>query len=749
MNFDKKGYKYPEKLKKFGIQHPCLRLLATKYEKEIPWQQFVKNETTLLAFSKTLVKNLHDKIDLSNKPEVSFYVNKTNVDLQNALNVDPDVNVSEKKALQECLDEKGEDAAIDLLVEMINSKKQVAYKKWWLLVNKKFKHNPSFTYLILKPIFDSTKKGKRRVLPKPSISTLRWLEIQIEKNRITPKDNLAKCYFQKFVQQGNFNIENGWQYISAKKDHATVLSASVQESGWCIASESMAKLYLKHFDFYILKKNYKPIVALRVDAKKKTIVECQGLHNKSPEKWFWDIHFFSKYLDLKLDHRIKSYNKSIQDTPQSIQNELWWDERLNLFPLAIQFYPTQLPKRKQILTPDMLSVCMNYTIIEKIKSVNNVILPYQTIVDTITNYASLFDQLSGYCKVEELGKIKELSLQNCLEKVEEMDISLAGIERLPDFIKTNASFLNALSKNIPEDFSLLLGRKTKENKEKKQLEQILPSSKNEPLELAIIRAANVILTNPSSDFSDRIFNSELKQHRQFKFLRAKAWVKAIEENPTFYFALPKDLRKKSFWQPETGLENKKMLEEWVTNVKQKPWLLTQQNTVPKSVRYHGAILHAYIEGWLPLLRENPLSIEHKIGKGYHQKKVHLALPALCVHSVFHAMVIGFQRKLTYHASMWRTASVQLRSIPAMQLAALLSTNNTASHGLLTGYLPTLYTSTPNPNIDDPLIYFIYLMLTGKSQDVSSMYYSTNVERDFGFQPLPKLSKEEKLILKKL
>lgn len=160
MKIDAKIYRYPEKLKKFGIHHPGLRILATKYEKEIPWQQVVKNESTLIDFTKTLLKKLHEDTDLSKNPDSTFYVKKSNVDLQNALNNDPDINLAEKKSLKQCLDEKGEDTAIELLVAMINSKKQVAYKKWWNLVNKQFKTNPIFTYLILKPIYDSTKKEK-------------------------------------------------------------------------------------------------------------------------------------------------------------------------------------------------------------------------------------------------------------------------------------------------------------------------------------------------------------------------------------------------------------------------------------------------------------------------------------------------------------------------------------------------------------------------------------------------------------
>lgn len=752
MKFNSSPFRYPDKLKKFGIENPGLKILGTKYEKEIPWQVEVKNEATFLSYiTKILLPDLFFSIDLNDNPTSNYFVSFIDVDLENALNLDPEINLKEKNAIRHVLETEGEIAATQLLVDTINKNKYKAYFNWWKIVNKNFKNNPAFVYLILRSIYDGTKKGARRILPKPSVETLVWMHIQLNKGKLDPKVHFGKLYFHKLARRGNYDFKFGWQYIPQGEENASLLSSSSQGSGWCIAVEWYAKLHLIQSEFFILRFNGKPVVALRIDPKTKRVVECQGLHNKRPYEWFWDIRFFTETLNLEMQHNKVSLKSWTKENPLSKQSVSWWEKRFQILPFASNYHPDQLIRKKFEPDPKSIMMYLDFMSLEEIYTKMKGKLNVQSLYKIVPVYPSLLIKLIDKgIALNQVKKLKSESLKFNIEKVEEMDISVEEIHKLPDFIKLDPTFQDALSKHLPTGFKQLTQQQKGRNKRFKSqptFDEIIPASNSEPVELALQRAISIILTNPTSDFSDRIFSEELKKHPEFKTIRTKAWVEAVRENPTYFFALPLDIRKKKIIEPESGLEKVALLNEWIPKIIEKPWVLTQKNTVPKSIRYHKCLLHAYLQGWEPKLRENPLNVELKIGAGYHQKKVYLALPALCLHSVFHSIVIGFQRNMSYHAVNWRIASKQLRSIPAMQLAVLMSATNSASEGLLNGYLPSLYSSTPDPTKDDLFVYFIYLLLTGKGQQVTSAYYSPQVENNFGFFPLQKLSKDEKSLLK--
>jgi hypothetical protein len=754
MKIDSFLYRYPDKLKKFGIENPGLKILGTKYENEIPWQVEIKNEATFLSYiTKILLPDLFFSIDLNANPTSNYFVKSADVDLENALNLDPEINNAEKNAIWQCREKEGDNAAIELLVRTINQKKHKGYLKWWKEINKSFKGNPAFAYLILRSIYDSAKKGTRRILPKPSEEILSWMHIQLTKEKLTPKVHFSKLYFQRLLKRGRLDFDFGWQYIPSGEQNATLLSSSVQGTGWCIASELYAKMYLKKNEFYLLRCEGHSVVALRVDKTSKKVIECQGNQNIPPKEWSWDVHFFTNTIDLKLAHNNVVLNNWMKDHPLKIQSISWWEKRLSILPFAINFHPNRNLKESYIPQPMSLGNCLDFMNLIEIEKKLNKKLPIELLKATAILRPELIELIiENKISPTDYEKLRNQSIEYIKEKVEEMDISLEEIHKLPDFIKLDPTFQEALSKHLPTGFKQLTQQQKGRNKRFKSqptFDEIIPASNSEPVELALQRAISIILNNPTSDFSDRIFSEELKKHSEFKTIRTKAWAEAVKENPTCFFALPLDLRKKKIIEPESGLEKVALLSEWIPKIIEKPWVLTQKNTVPKSIRYHKCLLHAYLQGWEPKLRENPLNVELKIGAGYHQKKVYLALPALCVHSVFHSIVIGFQRNMSFHAVNWRIASKQLRSIPVMQLAVLMSATNTASEALLYGYLPSLYSSAPDPNKDDLFVYFIYLLLTGKGQQVTSAYYSPDIEKNFGFFPLPKLSKEEKLLLKKL
>jgi hypothetical protein len=109
--------------------------------------------------------------------------------------------------------------------------------------------------------------------------------------------------------------------------------------------------------------------------------------------------------------------------------------------------------------------------------------------------------------------------------------------------------------------------------------------------------------------------------------------------------------------------------EWKDKILNKPWLLTQTNTVPKSVKMHPDILNTYRSSWCFYLSENPSRIWEKTGR----RRVYMSYYGLL--SDFDTVLCLSKAWNSYY---WQQASDRMKTIPAIRLSflyAILSNTN--------------------------------------------------------------------------
>jgi hypothetical protein len=109
------------------------------------------------------------------------------------------------------------------------------------------------------------------------------------------------------------------------------------------------------------------------------------------------------------------------------------------------------------------------------------------------------------------------------------------------------------------------------------------------------------------------------------------------------------------------------MDQWEYKVREKPWLLTQQNGVPKSIRYHLRILEAYRDGWIPYLEISPWRVWVKRGKF---RRVYMSYALLCDSVIVDAFSEGWLRRKKTALYSWDSGSYRMRDMPVIQLAAL-------------------------------------------------------------------------------
>ena len=77
-------YRWPTKVKKFGIEVPVLKVFVAKYENEIPWQkEEIKDEDSLCRFIQNrMLPDLLNRVTFPAERNIKHcYVSHRNVDL--------------------------------------------------------------------------------------------------------------------------------------------------------------------------------------------------------------------------------------------------------------------------------------------------------------------------------------------------------------------------------------------------------------------------------------------------------------------------------------------------------------------------------------------------------------------------------------------------------------------------------------------------------------------------------------------
>ena len=665
------NYRWPTKLKKFGIDDQFLRFLVAKYENEIHWQIEVRNQDTMYSFVQDrMLPGLLSKVEYPPcQGTKHHYVSAKSINLNNALTTDQELDTEDKEIIKLIRDEDGETEASNALLQLVNTRKAKAFQEWIDLLQRKYPDHPAFQLLIMRSLFDLSDAGTRRTVVPPSSDVIDWMYRRIINGRLTPNENIARIYCWKLGAGTQRVPVNGWQYIPSGTGNAPQLAAASRGSGWCVASQGMGAHYLEYSCFYILRFEGSPMVALRADSSGKNIGECQGRNNCSPDGWFHDIDLFLRTQNLSLTHREYEMNMALNSEGELTENNLyWWQERVKYWPFCLGLAPPEIIKNIGNGKPSDIAAYIGFPAYQTLAAQMGLDLDLQDwkMIVEIDPYR----YVDCPAKYQESSELTDACIQGWVECVEDNEITLSEIRRLPEFVKTNDSFQKTLQSNFSRSLQERIRRSPRnavERLNRFNLEDYLPAVSGELTELAVERALNILLNNQDENFSDNLFPEKLRAREDFLVVRERAWLEAIQVHPPLWFALPDDLVELDRFTPRQGDKFRVDLNAWVIKVTESPWLLTQKSSVPKSIRHHRRILEAYKHGWIFYLRVKPWRIWVKRGL---YRRVYMSYALLADEEVALALQEGWRAHARRIEWAWNQASCRMQNMLVMQVSLL-------------------------------------------------------------------------------
>lgn len=694
----KSQYRWPTKLKKFGISDPFLKILATKYEKEIPWQVEVRCPDSLKShLEKVMLPRLLAKTQLPDDDTASnhLYVTTRDVSLDAAIEAENDHESSELETIEIIRMVEGDASAISALVKFLNDRKFNAFKAWIDLLAEKYPDQPAFRLLLLRPIFELSGRGVRRTVIEPSLDVIDWLHRRIERERMLPDENIATQYCLKQSMGAQPKSINGWQCIPSGIHNAPQLSAASVGSGWCIADRRFARHYLENCDFYILRSNRQPVVALRVSFG--NIIECRGRFNSQPIQWIDDIGVFALTQRFKHDQPnwygfFAELSEFLNDSVNlENQSESWWKERAKLWPFALELAPFDI---KNKLTSQFTVGTFQYANFKNFRTLAN-----ELAINLDQDYWRMLLEINpqSYPRcpqdLQKNPRIQEACIFGWVSLIEEDEITAESLKTAPEFVRSNPAFKAALEENFLPSLHAVIRKSANtwhERANRFRMQEVLPATQGESAKIACERLVNLLLINEDGIYSDEKFSDIDRQREDFPAIREQAWFEAFQVHPPLWFALPDDLKTNEKFRLNNEVPERIDLDEWCQKVIKKPWLLTQQTGVPKSIRFHQRIIEAYREGWLPHLRKNPWRIWVSI----NPRRVYMSYALLADHTIIDALTEGWIKREKEIVNCWFTnPSERTRNIPAIQVAVLQAVNYLLKKGqfyniLVTGKTPT-------------------------------------------------------------
>ena len=665
-------YRWPTKVKKFGIEDPALKVLVAKYENEIPWQkEEIKDEDSLCRFIQNrMLPRLLNRVAFPPERSVKHcYVSHRNVDLEVALATDQELDRDDIDVVRLIKKEDGVEEATKALLEVINTRKASGFKQWTDLIGGKYLDDPAFCILLLRPLFDMSGHGSRRSVVPPSTDVIDWLYRRITQGRLSPNDNVAKVYCWK-LSSGSYTVPaNGWQYIATGMHNASQLSAACRGSGWCVASKEMASSYLNRSCFYILREEGKPVVALRAEPSGKTVNECQGRDNESPQNWFADIHFFLKAQSMVLTDRVDEMRSVLTRLGDlNAKSYEWWLERSKYWPFLSEFAPEDILLQLKMQGSSEITSYLGFPSFQYLAERSGVTMEPEDWTRVVEIDPLRFSQCPP--KYRNNQEVRAACIRGWKDRIQDGEITLEEITSIDGFVCQDAGIREALNNNFADELRKkvrLPSRTYDERVNPFDLERLMPVLPDEPAMLAVDRLVNLFLNNKSADFSDRIIPELIRNRDDFAHIRETAWLESLQAHPPLWFALPEDLKVINSFSLNEGEVTRVSLESWVLKVEQKPWLLTQQKTVPKSVRFHRRILEAYRDGWISYVKQAPWRIWVKRGLA---RRVYMSYGLLGDKMVIDAFTEGWDVHRKNVFSCWSKGSERMQDMPVLQVSAL-------------------------------------------------------------------------------
>ena len=732
---------WSSKFKKFGITDPFLKLITVKYENSIPWQTVVKDERTLNQHIKdVLLPDLKKKTIWNEAYHVgakSLFVCCSDLDIEQILETD-ELTADEQSIINlhldlgdEYDDEDSEfymspeeieifkkDHVAPILQDILNKKKDAAFKIWFDNVQKKHPKNVAFQYLILKPIIEQSGYNSRRLLPAPDNGVLKWLFVRIQHEFYLPSTNFGLEYRMRLSNGLNHRVINGWQFIPSGIENAAKLTAAAARSGWCIAAQYYAERYLAH-DFYILREKGKPVVALRVDKKNQKCYEVSGVHNEIAYNYYSEIWFFirsifssstipSKFVKSNSAERMVPHFSKIvnENLEKNKKNSEWWQEMVSKWPGTYDLVPDELKSEVKLDTSTFIKNQFYMSLGVEFREKYGIHFSESDYIGLLEQHPQFYSELG----ILDNPTLAAACIKGVLNRLIVNDITYKEYNKLPEFARKSPEIINRITTHLPLSFEkniIKRGSNYKERNESVMLEEHVSYTQGESLDLTILRALESILKNQSSDFTDVIFSKEIISHPDFKEIRKQAWLKAVLKDPTFYFAFPIDLVHEHVWAPQTKISAKdeETLKTWVSKIEARPWYLATEGKVPKSVRYHEALLRAYLKGWGAILSKTPSQIWKKINS---YQRTYMSYAALRNFYIFSVLAKSFGKR----GGGFSTASERMRQIPAYQLAFFWSAIiNSMPNSSVRNLIKPIITPTTKGIVIDPQYELIKLFLS--------------------------------------
>lgn len=681
---ERNDFRWPQKVARFRITDPFLRLVVAKYENEIPWGSTVKDSSTLLTHVKErMVPRLIARVaHPPNEGEKHYYVSRKHIDVDLALKTDQGLRRADIAVVRTTLHQLGRDAAEEKLVEVVNKRKATAFRAWLTFFRKAYRDAPAFALLLLRPLFELAGAGSRRSVLAPSAQAVAWLYKRITGGRVAPNEDLARAYCNKVAaESGPVVLGTGWYHFECGSNPGR-LAAFAQGSGWCISIADWGARYLEDDDFFILRSNDRPVVALRTGRSfpGAQVYECQGRGNREPSEWGEDIALFASSLGLEVMHRREFVDASTPSAETLAAKPLaWWRERAAHWPFAILVAPA--PIRAQLEGEVRLAALWQSFVPAFRKPAEGLWLNA-----TEADFSDLIElDPYSYAFVPEEWNQSEALRRVCVEqwllRAERDVLTEDEFLSLPDFVRNDPGFAH----HAVETVGAILQQRPRTREERavaSRINELMPAHLREDLRVVRLQLVETLLRNDDGIYIDERFPAETRERSDFASLREQAWLQAMNAQPPLWFALPDDLRVQPDFQPLEGEVRNVDLEAWVAKVRATPWLLTQKAAVPKGLRLHLRILEAYRDGWLPHLSKSPWRIWVQFSQTY-KSRVYMSPAILYDARVLDALTEGFadarraiavgpsrlRRKLQLRGT-WHEASLRMQATRALRLAVL-------------------------------------------------------------------------------
>jgi hypothetical protein len=322
----------------YAISDPFIKNLVYQNENLIPWDQIPtaksfkqKNQEPQCeqAINQFIMENLVPKTFNKIKDKGTHYVNS--IDIPERYKQNPHNQQMESLyMLHKANPVKAREKA---LIEINEPKKEV-FEEWWQYINEQYKEHPAFIYMLLNPIFDTSKSNTEDPATPLDANAVAGVFEKIKGGNLGVK--ILDQYNEEASKSDNFvsgNFQNGWVHIPSKSRSAEnpqqygtfdqnlkTLKRYGQAAGWCVGGPTWSARYLSGGDFYIYSEEGSPKVAIRTEGPTK-IAEVKGRYNRFLNLlpyWETSINFINqKGLDGSGSNDYKQI-KDIEDLNNSV-----------------------------------------------------------------------------------------------------------------------------------------------------------------------------------------------------------------------------------------------------------------------------------------------------------------------------------------------------------------------------------------------------------------------------------------------